>query len=163
MGAGLRKATAGGPGLAWRARSPPFVPFWSQNAARDGAASTASHCVRGAGAAYRVEERQEVSMTARIYKPSRTAMQSGPGPDEWVLEHAPAERRRLDPLMGWTGSGDTQAQVRLRFDSKEAALAYAKKHGIVAQVIEPKPTRPTVRPMGYGGNFAANRRVPWSH
>lgn len=100
---------------------------------------------------------------AKIYKPAKTAMQSGPGAEHWLLEFSPSEQKRLDPLMGWSGSGDTQTQVRLKFDTKEAALAYARKHGIVPQVFEPKAKKPVVRPMGYGGNFAANRRVPWSH
>ena len=52
-------------------------------------------------------------MRARIYQPARTAMQSGTAKThQWVLEFAPAEAREVDPLMGWTGSGDTQAQVR---------------------------------------------------
>ncbi len=102
-------------------------------------------------------------MNARIYKPSASAMQSGPGKDAWVLEFAPSERKRLDPLMGWTGSGDMRGQVRLSFESKEAALAYATQHGIVAQVFEPAERKLNVRPMGYGGNFATNRRTPWSH
>lgn len=100
---------------------------------------------------------------ARIYKPAKTAMQSGPSADHWVLEFAPIEQKKLDPLMGWSGSGDMQGQVKLKFETKEAALHYAKKHGIVAQVFEPKPKKPNIRPMGYGGNFAASRRVPWSH
>ncbi|MEO0718976.1 MAG: NADH dehydrogenase ubiquinone Fe-S protein 4, partial [Pseudomonadota bacterium] len=64
---------------------------------------------------------------------------------------------------GWTGSGDMNRQVRLTFETKEAALAYAKKHGIAAQVSEPAARKAIKRPMGYGGNFAAKRRVPWSH
>ena len=65
-------------------------------------------------------------MRARIYQPARTAMQSGTAKTHgWVLEFAPSEAREVDPLMGWTGSADTQSQVRLRFESKEAALAYA--------------------------------------
>ena len=102
-------------------------------------------------------------MNARIYKPSSNAMQSGPGSEKWVLEFAPSERKRIDPLMGWTGSGDTQRQVQLAFDTKEAAVAYAAKHGIVAQVFEPAERKFNVRPMGYAGNFATSRRTPWSH
>lgn len=102
-------------------------------------------------------------MTARIYKPAGTAMQSGPGDDHWVLEFAPSERKQIDPLMGWTSSGDTQTQVKMKFDTKEAALAYARKHGVVAQVVEPSARKMTIRPMGYGGNFAFKRRTPWSH
>ena len=101
--------------------------------------------------------------TARIFKASTSATQSGPGRDVWVLDFAPSAQKRIDPLMGWTGSSDMRRQVRLEFDSKEAALAYAKKHGVAAQVFEPTTRRHTIRPMGYSGNFAAKRRVPWSH
>ena len=66
-------------------------------------------------------------MQARIYRPARTAMSSGTAKTrEWVLEFVPSSAREVDPLMGWTSSDDTQSQVKLRFDSKEAALSYAK-------------------------------------
>ena len=90
-------------------------------------------------------------------------MQSGPASDVWVLEFAPSQRKKIDPLMGWTGSGDTRQQVTLKFNSKEEALAYAARHGIVAQVFEPTERRFNIRPQGYSGNFASNRRQPWSH
>ncbi len=103
-------------------------------------------------------------MRARIYKPARTAMQSGTAKTRhWVLEFAPAAPREVDPLMGWTSSSDTQAQVKMRFDSKEAALDYAQAHGIDAVVIEPKTRKPNVRAGGYGENFATNRRGAWTH
>lgn len=101
-------------------------------------------------------------MTARIYQPARNAMQSGDGgANVWVLDYAPSQPKSVDPLMGWTGSADMNRQVRLRFDSKEAALAYAAKHGIAAMVSEPHARKRT--PRGYGDNFATARRVPWSH
>ena len=103
-------------------------------------------------------------MQARIYQPARNAMQSGMGKSKvWVLEFAPASSREIDPLMGWTSSSDTQSQVKLKFDSKEAALDYAKDHGIEAQVFEPNKRKPIVRSRGYGENFATNRRTPWTH
>ncbi len=103
-------------------------------------------------------------MAARIYRPARTAMSSGTAKTRrWVLEFAPETAREVDPLMGWTSSTDTQAQVRLTFDSKEAALDYAKSKGIDAIVTEPKPRRPVIRPGGYGENFATNRRGAWTH
>ncbi|XDA98694.1 ETC complex I subunit [Sulfitobacter sp. LCG007] len=103
-------------------------------------------------------------MRARIYKPAKTAMQSGNAKTHaWVLDYAPASAREVDPLMGWTSSTDTQAQVRLRFDSKEAALDYARAHGIDAEVIEPKIRKPNIRPGGYGENFATSRRGVWTH
>ena len=69
-------------------------------------------------------------MRARIYKPAKTAMSSGTAKTRtWVLEFAPETPREVDPLMGWTSSNDTQAQVRLTFESREAAEAYAKERG----------------------------------
>ncbi|MDJ0993120.1 MAG: ETC complex I subunit [Dinoroseobacter sp.] len=103
-------------------------------------------------------------MQARIYQPARTAMSSGTAKTkEWVLEFAPSAPRELDPLMGWTGSADTQAQVKLRFETKAEALAYAKEHDIDALVFEPKKRKANVRPGGYGDNFATNRRRAWTH
>jgi hypothetical protein len=103
-------------------------------------------------------------MRARIYKPAKTAMSSGTAKTrDWVLEFAPSEAREVDPLMGWTSSGDTQAQVRLSFDSRQAALDYADAHGIDALVVEPKTRKPNIRPGGYGENFATNRRGAWTH
>ncbi|OYX43064.1 MAG: ETC complex I subunit [Rhodobacterales bacterium 32-67-9] len=103
-------------------------------------------------------------MRARIYQPSRNAMQSGTAKTRvWILEYAPAEAREVDPLMGWTGSGDTQAQVRLRFDSRDAAEEYARAHGIEVSVAEPHKRKANVRPRGYGENFATDRRSPWTH
>lgn len=103
-------------------------------------------------------------MRARIYQPSRNAMQSGMGKTKtWVLEFAQASAREIDPLMGWTSSDDTQSQVRLRFDSKEAALAYASERALEVTVQEPKTRKPIVRAGGYGENFATNRRGVWTH
>ena len=103
-------------------------------------------------------------MRARIYKPARNAMQSGSAKSKrWVLEFAPASRREVDPLMGWTSSNDTQSQVKLRFDSKEAALEYAQENGIEAVVSEPKARKANIRAGGYGENFATHRRTVWTH
>jgi predicted DNA-binding transcriptional regulator YafY len=103
-------------------------------------------------------------MQARIYRPARNAMTSGMAKTrKWVLEFAPASAREVDPLMGWTSSTDTQAQVKLRFDSKEAAVEYAEDHGIDAVVVEPKVRKANIRAGGYGENFATSRRSPWTH
>ncbi|WP_323766891.1 ETC complex I subunit [Antarctobacter sp.] len=103
-------------------------------------------------------------MRARIYQPARTAMSSGQAKTKgWTLEFAPDSPRSVDPLMGWTSSRDTQAQVRLQFDSKDAALAYAREHGIDAQVLEPKKRKPNIRARGYAENFAVDRRTAWTH
>lgn len=103
-------------------------------------------------------------MRARIYQPARNAMQSGQAKTkEWFLDYAPASARDIDPLMGWTSSSDTQTQVRMKFDSKEAAIAYADQHRLDYVVQEPHKRAPVVRAGGYGENFATNRREPWSH
>lgn len=103
-------------------------------------------------------------MRARIYQPARTAMQSGAAKThDWVLEFAPASAREVDPLMGWTSSGDTESQVRLRFPTRDAAEAYARSKGIDYDVTEPKPRKPVIRPRGYGENFATDRKGAWTH
>ncbi|MEL6957960.1 MAG: ETC complex I subunit [Pseudomonadota bacterium] len=103
-------------------------------------------------------------MRARIYQPAKTAMSSGTAKTKnWVLEYAPAEAREVDPLMGWTSSGDTQSQVRMTFDNKQDALDYAEDKGIDVIVQEPKKRRANIRPGGYGENFATNRRGAWTH
>ncbi|OWU85514.1 ETC complex I subunit [Oceanicola sp. 22II-s10i] len=103
-------------------------------------------------------------MSARIYRPAKTAMQSGTARTrQWVLDYVADTAREVDPLMGWTSSADTQAQVRLRFDTKEAALDYARENGIDAVVTEPQSRKVNVRPGGYGDNFATNRKQVWTH
>ena len=103
-------------------------------------------------------------MSARIYRPSRTAMSSGTAKTlEWILEYSPSSARKVDPLMGWISSDDTQSQVRIRFAAKEAALSYAKDEGIDAIVFEPKKRKINIRPRGYGENFATDRKIVWTH
>lgn len=91
-------------------------------------------------------------MPARIYQIPKSAMQSGKAKiDTWMLEFEQSEARRADPLMGWTGSGDTQAQVQLKFESKEAAKAYAEAHGIAARVHATPPK--SLKLQAYADNF----------
>lgn len=91
-------------------------------------------------------------MTARIYQRPKNAMQSGKAlTDQWILEFEQSEARRPDPLMGWTGSGDTQAQVRLTFPDKDAARAYAEKYGIPARVHATPPR--ALKLQAYADNF----------
>jgi hypothetical protein len=101
-------------------------------------------------------------MAARIYKPAKTAMQSGTAKThEWVLDYEPEQPREIEPLMGWTSSGDMRAQVRLRFATAEEAVAYAERHGIPYQVFDTKPqARKTI---AYSDNFAFKRRESWTH
>ena len=103
-------------------------------------------------------------MFARIYQPSKTAMSSGNAKTTtWVLEFASSQEKEVDPLMGWTSSDDTQSQVTMKFDTKEAALAYAKAHDIQVSVHEPQKRKLNVREGGYGENFATKRRGVWTH
>ena len=101
-------------------------------------------------------------MIARIYKPAKTAMQSGAAKTkEWVLEYEPEQPREIEPLMGWTSSGDMRQQVRLHFDTAEEAVAYCERHGIAYQVSEPNPQ--ARRTISYADNFSFKRRDPWTH
>ncbi len=91
-------------------------------------------------------------MKARIFQKPKNAMQSGrAGTQRWVLEFAPAEARKADPLMGWAGSGDTQRQLRLGFASREEAVAYAEKNGVEVE-ITPTPER-RLKIQAYADNF----------
>jgi ETC complex I subunit conserved region len=101
-------------------------------------------------------------MTARIFKPAKNAMQSGIAKTrEWQLDYEPEQPRAIEPLMGWTSSGDMKQQLTIRFDTKEDAVAYCEREGIPYQVIEPKA--PTRRQAAYADNFAFRRGEPWTH
>ena len=101
-------------------------------------------------------------MTARIYIPARTAMQSGTAKTkEWVLDYEPETPRAVEPLMGWTSSSDMKQQVRLAFDTKEEAIAYCERNGIAYELFESTPSK---RPcISYSDNFAYTRRGAWTH
>ena len=101
-------------------------------------------------------------MTARIYKPSKTAMQSGKAKThDWVLDYEPEVPHTVEPLMGWTSSSDMRQQVKLRFATAEEAIAYCKREGIAYQLLADK--EPSRRTMSYSDNFAFNRRGAWTH
>lgn len=101
-------------------------------------------------------------MPARIYSPAKTAMQSGQTKTgHWVLEFEAEAPRKIEPLMGYTSSSDMRSQVKMTFESKEAAIAYAEKEGIAFTVSEPKKAKR--RQMSYSDNFNYHRNVPWTH
>jgi len=101
-------------------------------------------------------------MRARIFQQPKSSMQSGGGQTtQWALEWAPSEQRRQDPLMGWFGSGDTQTQVHLHFDTREDAIAYAERAG-VAYDVELPPVR-VQTPKVYADNFKFGRLENWTH
>ena len=75
---------------------------------------------------------------AKIYKPAKTAMQSGRGKTKsWVLEHPRASKVVPEPLMGWQSSADTARQVKLCFASSDAAIAYCRAHNLAFEVVKP--------------------------
>ncbi|MBY0380699.1 MAG: ETC complex I subunit [Xanthobacteraceae bacterium] len=101
-------------------------------------------------------------MTARIFKPAKNAMQSGKAKTkEWQLDYEPEQPRVVEPLMGWTSSGDMKQQITLHFHTKEEAIAYVEKNGIPYQVLEPKDS--VRRQVAYADNFAFRRTEPWTH
>jgi hypothetical protein len=101
-------------------------------------------------------------MSARIFSPAKTAMQSGKARTGlWVLEFEPEQPRKIDPLMGYTTSGDMRSQIRLTFETREEAIAYAEKNGLTYQVSEPKEARR--RQISYAENFRFDRKIPWTH
>lgn len=101
-------------------------------------------------------------MRARIFRRPKTAMQSGTaGTENWVLEWEPAGREGNDPLMGWWGGGDTRGQVRLRFDTREEAIAFAQRNDIAFDLELPTPRRQ--RPKAYADNFRFGRSENWTH
>ena len=88
---------------------------------------------------------------AKIYKPSKTAMQSGTKKfDKWIIEFI-TENPGMNPLMGWESSSDTLTELRFEFSTKELAINYAKKKKIDFELIEPKK-RKTVQ-KSYADNF----------
>jgi hypothetical protein len=101
-------------------------------------------------------------MLARIYKPARTAMQSGnAAAEKWLLEYEPELRPAADPLMGYTSSADMRRQIRLEFDTREEAVLYAERNGIPFTVSDSNETTP--KKISYSDNFRFGRPQPWTH
>ena len=108
----------------------------------------------------------EANMNAKIYKPSKTAMQSGRKVKisrgcEWVLTYARQSAATPDRLMGWQSSSDTARQIRMYFPDLESAIAYAASHDIDYVVQQPKSRR--VQRKAYADNFAFSRNGAWTH
>ncbi|MCR4267759.1 ETC complex I subunit [Nitratireductor sp. ZSWI3] len=101
-------------------------------------------------------------MSARIFSPAKTAMQSGTAKTGyWILEFEPETPRKIDPLMGYTSSSDMKSQVRLTFATKEEAVAYAEKNGLAFRIEEPNKAKR--RQVSYADNFRYDRKIPWTH
>ncbi len=101
-------------------------------------------------------------MLAKIYRPAKNAMQSGKAATKkWRLEFVLANAPRPDALMGWISGADPNGQIRMSFDTKDAAIDFARVHGIPHQVLDVPEVKRQIR--AYSDNFAFRRREPWSH
>ncbi|WP_455475289.1 ETC complex I subunit [Bartonella sp. B17] len=101
-------------------------------------------------------------MIARIYSPAKTAMQSGRGNTGfWFLQYEPTRAKMLEPLMRYTATSDINNQIRIRFNSKEEAIAFAHKNAIPYRVE--KMHKPVRRTVSYSDNFRSDRLQPWTH
>ncbi|KZM49884.1 ETC complex I subunit [Labrenzia sp. OB1] len=101
-------------------------------------------------------------MVARIYRPAKTAMQSGKAKTHrWVLDYEPELAKSVEPLMGYTSSADMKQQIRLFFETQEEAVAYARRHRIPYRVEKAQERK--VRGSAYADNFKFNRVAPWTH
>jgi len=101
-------------------------------------------------------------MRARIFKEPKTTTQSGQAnTHDWILEYGQSLPKRVDPLMGWSGSGDTQSQLRLKFPNQEDAVAYAEREGIAFDLEI--PVARIRKPKAYADNFRTDRVKNWTH
>ena len=103
-------------------------------------------------------------MVARIFKASKTAMQSGTGKaNQWFLEFEQKDHKSIDPVMSWIGSSDTTSQIKLKFETMEEAIQYAKINNLLYFIEEGSEKKMNIRKNGYGDNFDYSRRRPWTH
>ena len=101
-------------------------------------------------------------MTIKIYKQSKSSMQSGLGKTKvWLAEYISEKDKTKDSLMGWNSSSDTKEQIKIFFDTKEQAIEWSKKNNEQFIVIEPKERK--IKPKNYASNFDMNRKEPWTH
>ncbi|KAL1303503.1 hypothetical protein AAFC00_006879 [Neodothiora populina] len=92
--------------------------------------------------------------TVRIYRPAKTATQSG----NWNAHHWRMDwdvmskgHRWENPLMGWQSSADAMQGTHLNFKSKDDAIHFAEKQGYEYFVQEPNERR--IIPKAYANQF----------
>ena len=91
-------------------------------------------------------------MKAKIYKPAKTAMQSGRAKyNKWVLKFLDQKNQLKDTMMGWNGGSSTVSQIELKFSSKEEAVSYAKRNSIDYEILETSERK--VINKSYADNF----------
>ena len=94
------------------------------------------------------------TMKVKIYKPTKNAMQSGKGNiKKWSLKYLDEDTRYVEPIMGWTGNKDPKSQLKLSFDTKEEAIAYAERNKLEYQVVEPQKAKVIIK--AYSDNFTS--------
>jgi len=92
-------------------------------------------------------------MQVRIYRPAKTAMQSGrANTRQWLVDFEPTAPKQVDPLMGWVGSRDTLSQIRLKFATRAEAIGWASRKGYDYRVYD-AAERPVMKPKNYADNF----------
>tara|TARA_Y100000590_G_scaffold415489_1_gene513291 strand:- start:416 stop:721 length:306 start_codon:yes stop_codon:yes gene_type:complete len=101
-------------------------------------------------------------MTVKIYKPTKTAMQSGNAKTkQWLAEYISDIPTEKDSLMGWNSSSDTKSQIKLFFETKEQAINWAISNSYQFYVVEPH--KKEIKIKSYSSNFDMNRKEPWTH
>ena len=101
-------------------------------------------------------------MTIKIYKPTKTSMQSGFGKTkQWLAEYISDSPKVKDSLMGWNSSLDTKSQIKIFFETKEQAINWAKQNKYQYFVQESQSRN--IKPKNYASNFDINRKEPWTH
>lgn len=101
-------------------------------------------------------------MVARIFRPAKTAMQSGKAKtNKWILQYEPEVARTIDPLMGYTSTSDAKSQIKLVFNSQEEAVSYAKRNKIPFRISQANDRK--IFRASYPDNFKFDRRTPWTH
>ena len=101
-------------------------------------------------------------MIVKIYKPTKTSMQSARNKTKkWLVEYVDKNSEEKDSLMGWNSSLDTQNQIKIFFETKEQAIAWAKNNNYQFYVEEPKIKK--IKLKSYASNFSINRKEPWTH
>ena len=101
-------------------------------------------------------------MTIKIYKPSKSSMQSGQrNTNKWLAEYISDSQQVKDTLMGWNSSLDTKSQIKVFFNTKQQAIEWAQKNNYQYFVEDPKKRK--IKPKSYASNFDINRKETWTH
>ena len=101
-------------------------------------------------------------MVAKIYKPAKTAMQSGRQKTyQWIVEFIQSKPTTREPVMGWPSCEDTGKQVKLKFETQEKAIQYCEKNSLEFHVINNNERK--IKPKSYASNFSYDRKESWTH